>query len=158
MANTSKFAHFSMAIEAGVTNLHKWYGKTDDTDVYFICLGMYLISILMPLNITDLVGVVLDPNYKVMYTKDKWTTHFFKQGMQCLESMVRVTVTLFFSHSMLLFHSTMLPYHITSFSLTSFPPCCLHMPPLSLTHLDSLPWTFLSCTFTLGPCSLLLPI
>lgn len=89
MANTSKFARFSTAIEAGVTNLRKWYSKTDDTDVYFICLGMYLVSILMPLNVIDLVGVALDPNYKVAYAKDKWTAHFFKQGMQCLESTVR---------------------------------------------------------------------
>jgi len=43
-----------------------------------------------------------------------------------------VTVTLFFSHSTLLFHSTMFPYHFTSFS-----PCCLLMLPLSLTRLNS---------------------
>jgi hypothetical protein len=40
MANSSKFSRFSTAIEAGVSNLSKWYDKTDDTDVYFICLGM----------------------------------------------------------------------------------------------------------------------
>jgi hypothetical protein len=89
MANTSKFARFSTAIEAGVANLRKWYSKTDDTDVYFICLGMYFVSILMPLNVIDLVGVALDPNYKVAYAKDKWAPPFFKQGMQCLERTVR---------------------------------------------------------------------
>lgn len=41
MAGASKFNRFSTAIEAGVINLRKWYGKTDDTDAYFICLGMY---------------------------------------------------------------------------------------------------------------------
>jgi hypothetical protein len=40
MAGSSKFSSLSTAIEAGIENLRKWYGKTDDTDVYFICLGM----------------------------------------------------------------------------------------------------------------------
>jgi hypothetical protein len=40
MANSSKFSCFLTAIEAGISNLSKWYGKTDDMDVYFICLGM----------------------------------------------------------------------------------------------------------------------
>ncbi|KAG1836457.1 hypothetical protein DFJ58DRAFT_865039 [Suillus subalutaceus] len=66
MAGTSKFNRFSTAIEAGVINLRKWYGKTDDMDTYFICLA-------------------LDPNYKVAYAHDKWAPHFFKQGMECLE-------------------------------------------------------------------------
>ncbi|KAG2039591.1 hypothetical protein BDR03DRAFT_859672, partial [Suillus americanus] len=69
MANSSKFSHFSMAIEAGVANLSKWYGKTDDTDVYFICLA-------------------LDPNYKVTYAKDKWAPHFFNMGMQSRKRVV----------------------------------------------------------------------
>lgn len=29
------------AIEAGLENIDKWYQKTDDTDVYFVCLGMF---------------------------------------------------------------------------------------------------------------------
>jgi hypothetical protein len=49
-----------------------------------------------------------------------------------------VTITLFISHSTLLFHSTTLLYHFTDFSLTSFSPCCLLMLLLSLTHPDSL--------------------
>ena len=39
MAVHPKFSELSGAIEAGLQNLNKWYRKTDDTDVYFICLG-----------------------------------------------------------------------------------------------------------------------
>jgi hypothetical protein len=42
MANLTKFHEFRMAIEAGLANLRKWYRKVDDTDAYFICLGMSL--------------------------------------------------------------------------------------------------------------------
>jgi hypothetical protein len=40
MANNPKFALISHAIKAGLENLCKWYRKVDDTNVYFICLGM----------------------------------------------------------------------------------------------------------------------
>ena len=43
MARSSKFDSLTWAIDAGLDNLCKWYRKVDDTDVYFICLGMYLI-------------------------------------------------------------------------------------------------------------------
>jgi hypothetical protein len=39
MANSSKFVDVRDAIRTGLENLAKWYYKTDDTDVYFICLG-----------------------------------------------------------------------------------------------------------------------
>jgi hypothetical protein len=39
MASTSKFVDIKDAIHAGMANLAKWYRKTEDTDVYFICLG-----------------------------------------------------------------------------------------------------------------------
>jgi len=49
-----------------------------------------------------------------------------------------VTVTLFFSHNMLPFHSITLPCHFPNYSLTSFSLHCFLMLPLSLTRLDSL--------------------
>src|SRR3954454_1567176 len=42
MANDPKFQVVEDAIQAGLKNLGKWYQKVDDTDVYFICLGMLL--------------------------------------------------------------------------------------------------------------------
>jgi len=37
--NNPDFYKLADAIESGLANLHKWYHKTDDTDMYFICLG-----------------------------------------------------------------------------------------------------------------------
>jgi hypothetical protein len=42
MANDPKFQVVEDAIQAGLKSLGKWYRKVDDTDVYFICLGMLL--------------------------------------------------------------------------------------------------------------------
>jgi hypothetical protein len=38
-ARLPKFKEIEPAIRAGLDNLGKWYCKTDETDVYFICLG-----------------------------------------------------------------------------------------------------------------------
>jgi hypothetical protein len=42
MSQLPKFCEMMPAIEAGLENLKKWYHRTDDTDAYFICLGMCL--------------------------------------------------------------------------------------------------------------------
>ncbi|KAG2028562.1 hypothetical protein BDR03DRAFT_1003883 [Suillus americanus] len=39
MAGTSTFDVLSASVTSGLDNLAKWYRKTNDTDVYFICLG-----------------------------------------------------------------------------------------------------------------------
>lgn len=39
MAATEKYESVAPSISAGLANIHKWYGKTDDTDVYFVNLG-----------------------------------------------------------------------------------------------------------------------
>ena len=41
MAKHPKFSEISDTIHAGLGNLGKWYKKTDNTDVYFICLSTY---------------------------------------------------------------------------------------------------------------------
>jgi hypothetical protein len=43
MAGSSKFDDFSSAINSGLDNIRKWYHKIDETDVYFVCLGMCFI-------------------------------------------------------------------------------------------------------------------
>jgi hypothetical protein len=44
MMNNPKFYAVKDAIQAGLKNLGKWYRKVDETDVYFICLGMLLLN------------------------------------------------------------------------------------------------------------------
>ncbi|KAG2337502.1 hypothetical protein BDR05DRAFT_843877, partial [Suillus weaverae] len=66
MHDVLQFNDFSNAIQSGLDNLHKWYHKIDESNVYFICL-------------------VLDPNYKVAYVKSKWEHDDFNAGMKCLK-------------------------------------------------------------------------
>jgi len=47
MAHSSKFSAVENAILLGLNNVEKWYRKTDDTDVYFVCLGMFLLLYLL---------------------------------------------------------------------------------------------------------------
>jgi len=42
LAKTPKFALVKKGIEKGLEKLHKWYMATDQTDIYFICLGKYI--------------------------------------------------------------------------------------------------------------------
>ncbi|KAG2737443.1 hypothetical protein P692DRAFT_201733213, partial [Suillus brevipes Sb2] len=69
MAGTSKFDSLSTSITSGLDNVSKWYRKTNDTDVYFVCLA-------------------LDPNYKVAYAKAKWASRDFDDGMRQLKDVV----------------------------------------------------------------------
>ncbi|KAK6977807.1 hypothetical protein R3P38DRAFT_2805271 [Favolaschia claudopus] len=68
MAATERFADMRESILAGLDNLEKWYGKTDDTDVYFICLA-------------------LDPNIKTAYTQESWNSESHEEGLAKLESL-----------------------------------------------------------------------
>ena len=71
MAAHPKFADISEAINTGVDNLNKWYRKTDDTDVYFICLA-------------------LDPKWKLAYAREKWEKDHFDARVERLENVVRI--------------------------------------------------------------------
>ena len=39
MAASLKYADLFDSITSGLDNIRKWYGKTYDTDAYFLCLG-----------------------------------------------------------------------------------------------------------------------
>ncbi|KAG2336033.1 hypothetical protein BDR05DRAFT_897307, partial [Suillus weaverae] len=69
MQDVLQFNGVANAILLGLENICKWYCKTDDTDMYFVCLA-------------------LDPNYKLAYAKDKWDMQYFEDGMAHLENIV----------------------------------------------------------------------
>lgn len=72
------------SINVGLENLEKWYGKTDDTDVYFVCLGKRT-SLRRP----HIHGVLaLDPNFKTAYAEESWNSVAFEEGMTKFESVV----------------------------------------------------------------------
>lgn len=48
MVKLDKFDEVADGITAGLSNLNKWYRKTDDTDAYFISLGMFGLLYIQP--------------------------------------------------------------------------------------------------------------
>lgn len=51
LANHPSFSpEIRSAINAGLENVDKWYQKTDDTDMYFVCLGAYIFFCLRRLS------------------------------------------------------------------------------------------------------------
>ena len=45
MAASPKYVDLSDSIMSGLENIRKWYGKTDDTDAYFVCLGSQIFTL-----------------------------------------------------------------------------------------------------------------
>ncbi|KAJ6616243.1 hypothetical protein B0H10DRAFT_1949272 [Mycena sp. CBHHK59/15] len=76
MAATEKFTDMRESINAGLNNLEKWYGKTDDTDVYFISW-----------SINSDVAEALDPNIKTAYAEESWNSVAF-EGLAKLKALV----------------------------------------------------------------------
>ncbi|KAG2037026.1 hypothetical protein BDR03DRAFT_1011154 [Suillus americanus] len=68
MANDPQYALIADAIKHGLKNVDKYYKKTSDSNVYFICL-------------------VLDPNYKLAYVEDRWDTQDIADGRAHLEAL-----------------------------------------------------------------------
>lgn len=88
MAATDKFAEMHDSIHAGLDNIAKWYSKTNDTDVYFICLGMFpCVTISVPSHVHN---TALDPNFKTAYVESAWDSTAYDAGIEMLESRVRV--------------------------------------------------------------------
>jgi hypothetical protein len=86
MAVAPKFAEVSDSITSSLQNIQKWYRKTDNTDTYFICLGMSINT-----NCgkgTNVLHLVLDPNVKDAYAENRWAPNFLKDGMTSLEKVV----------------------------------------------------------------------
>jgi len=97
MSEHPKFAEISVAINAGMKNLDKWYNKIDDTNVYFICLGgrsSYSRTILL----TD-KSLALDPKWKLAYTRAKWDEEYFNAGVEELENVVMYSHCTYLAHN-----------------------------------------------------------
>jgi hypothetical protein len=87
MADLPKFSDVEHAIRKGLQNIDKWYRKVNDTDAYFICLGM----LGFPLRSHSFLYLplqALDPNIKTAYAKEKWQPEFYEAGLRRLEEVV----------------------------------------------------------------------
>ena len=127
MARHLKFDEVEDAIRSGLENLEKWYSKTDDMDVYFVCLGVVFPS--PGRTESNVVITALDPNWKLAYAHEKWAKEYFDEGVAQLEKVVRC---------LLLSHKSL----STLDSSTNTPSRSLHLPerlqhqsPLSLVRL-----------------------
>ncbi|KAF8156025.1 hypothetical protein B0H34DRAFT_517919 [Crassisporium funariophilum] len=86
MADLPKYNEVQHAIRKGLENIDKWYRKVNDTDAYFICLGMFTF-----MNLTGLPHVflpALNPNIKTAYAEEKWQEEFYQAGLRRLEEVV----------------------------------------------------------------------
>jgi hypothetical protein len=86
MAKANKFNPLVDAIEAGLENMDKWYRKTKDTNVYFICLGKC--GQTFDIHIVQSSFTALNPNWKLAYTKQKWTEDAYDAGHEQLTKVV----------------------------------------------------------------------
>ena len=65
MAGLPKISDVEDAIRKGLENINKWYRKVNDTDTFFICLGMFifLLDFIYPHD-TLSPSLSLGPNYQ----------------------------------------------------------------------------------------------
>jgi hypothetical protein len=85
MAELPQFSELEGALRKGLANLDKWYRKVNDTDAYFICLGICYNSFL---NTLIMHSLVLDPNFKTAYAESKWQPEIFEAAMERLGEVV----------------------------------------------------------------------
>jgi hypothetical protein len=69
MANSAEYSPIADAIQKGLKNVAKYYEKTNDSDIYFVCL-------------------VLDPNYKLAYVESRWSAAKVTSGRDRLQALV----------------------------------------------------------------------
>jgi hypothetical protein len=69
MAKNPKYAQIIPRLEAGLSNLCKWYQSLDDSSIYFICL-------------------ILDPRVKMAYFQKHWEDEYPEAGTCALEKTV----------------------------------------------------------------------
>jgi hypothetical protein len=87
MANSAEYAPIADAIHKGLKNVAKYYyhEKTNDSDIYFVCLGEYQYFLLQCISN---VITVLDPNYKLAYVEGHWSVAKVASGRARLEALV----------------------------------------------------------------------
>jgi hypothetical protein len=90
MLKVNKLEPVRGAIEKGLEKLRKWYMRIDESDTYFICLGMHCFIIKKPLQHYLIYFLALHPSIKLDYCKTNWDKDFFKAGTDALEKVVNI--------------------------------------------------------------------
>jgi hypothetical protein len=97
MAAIDRFSDMKDSISCGLENLEKWYRKTNDTDVYFICLGTTASFSFINFDLISLRA--LDPNYKTEYAEHQWDREPFINGMDKLKAKVSFLPDIIYFHT-----------------------------------------------------------
>ena len=86
MGRTPKFEKVEHGIMKGLEKLQKWYMATDQSDMFFICLGKlkHIFGVILLL----ISSLALEPTIKVEYAKQKWDEFSYNQGMAALKAKV----------------------------------------------------------------------
>ena len=87
LCDDDEYAPIKHAIEAGLKNMKKWYQKADETSIYFVSHGMYIISHVLAL-LTNALRLVLDPRYKLSYLNKAWGSELVEKGMATMRKIV----------------------------------------------------------------------
>lgn len=92
MAKLPWFSKVSDTIQKALENVVKWCHKIKDTDIYFICLGMFI-----PFHLWWYWWVTgfeaLNPNVKIAYAKHQWDKVSLNVGLDRLRQVI-----IFFPH------------------------------------------------------------
>ena len=85
-----KFEEVSSAISMALENVNKWYHKVDESDTYFICLGIpsVIVFIVQSCDWLTILAAVLDPSVKLAYIEDKWDQEVQEDATARLEAVV----------------------------------------------------------------------
>jgi hypothetical protein len=85
MANSAEYAPIADTIHKGLKNVAKYYEKTNNSDIYFVCLGEYQYFLLQ--RISNVI-TVLGPNYKLAYVEGRWSVAKVASGRARLQALV----------------------------------------------------------------------
>lgn len=87
MAIDAKYAPIANAIQQGLKNVDKYYKKTTDSDVYFICLGGCFMFLLWLFLILCKFWTLTN---KLAYVDGRWSRQELASGRTCLDATVSI--------------------------------------------------------------------
>lgn len=86
MAVTPKYAPVWAGIKKGLEKIRKWYKSTDDSDMYFISLGLRSAPLFYLSLLT--LSSALHPGIKLEYCKTNWDEDYYQNGYEALMAAV----------------------------------------------------------------------
>jgi hypothetical protein len=89
---TPKNLPVSEAVEKGLDKLGKWYKSLEQTDSYFICLGVLAKFSIPHHNLCRCQLLALHLSFKLSYCKNKWDCEAYDAGYASLKKVVHAVI------------------------------------------------------------------